>query len=120
MKLAKSIITSIIPCYNTQPKDQHRPKMWGNWAHQLDFQAKGLIISSIEHNCYNNLKVLDTPSKSGQNFLQATQLKYLKIDWYFKIKSQKKLSLSSKNKKAKLRLAKENLGWTIKDWYHII
>ncbi len=102
------------------PEDPHRPKKWRNWANQLDFQAKGLIIYPVEHNCHNNLKVLGNPSKYGQKFLQATLLKYLKTDWYFRFKSPKKQFLSSRNKKAKLRWAKEYLGWTMKDWYHII
>ncbi len=59
-------------------------------------------------------------SLGQEEFVLYYVRKYLKADGYFRFKAQKKLFLSSKNKQANLRWAKEHLGWTMEDWYRVI
>ncbi len=60
------------------------------------------------------------PSKSNSTISRTTIQKYLKAEGYFRFKVRRKLFLSNKHKAARLKWAKENKGWTLEDWLHVI
>lgn len=87
LKLAKSIVISIIYCYNRQPKHPFQLITRAGRPPKLDKRAARLLIRHVEQNFHNNLKALDTPSKSGQILSRVTVRKYLKANRYFRFKA---------------------------------
>ncbi len=87
---------------------------------KLDILARRALIWHMERNTHDNLTTLGTLSKSGTTLSCKTVRAYLKTVGYLRFKVQKKLYLTEKHKEAQLRLAREYLRWTLKDWKWVI
>ena len=74
----------------------------------------------MKQNPYDNLAALGTLSKSGTTLSCKTVQAYLKVAGYLRFKAQKNPYLIKKLKEARLRLAQEHLGWTLKDEKRVI
>ena len=74
----------------------------------------------MEQNIQDNLTALGTPSKSGTSLSRKAVGGYLKAAGYLMFKARRKPYLTKKNKEARLRWAREHLGWTLEDWMQVI
>lgn len=69
LNLAKSTVTTIINRHNRQPTQPLRPTKRAGRPLKLDERSKRALIRYVERRPHDNLKALETPSKSGTTYL---------------------------------------------------
>ena len=115
VKVPQSFVVHIIHwATRTQNEPYHRTKRAGRPA-KLDTRARQALICHVERNPHDNLAALGTPSKSGTTLSRKTVRAYLKAAGYLRFKARRKPYLTKKHKEARLRWAREHLGWTLED-----
>lgn len=78
------------------------------------------LICHVERNPHDTLAALGNPSKSGTTLSRKTVRAYLTAAGYLRFKPRRKAYLTKKHKEARLRWAREHLGWTLEDWMGVI
>ena len=106
--------------YSYKKDPQLRPNKWAGRPPKLDARARRALIRHVERNPHDKLASLGTPSRSGQKLSRKTVRSYLKTAGYLRFKARRKPFLTKKHKAARLRWAREHVGWTLEDWIRVI
>lgn len=102
------------------PDDPYRPIQRAGRPATLDAGAQRALIRHVERNPNDNLAALGSPSKSGHKLGRKAIRTYLKAAGYLRFKARKKPFLTQKHNDARLRWAREHVGWELEDWMRVI